>query len=66
VDEVRHFTQILNAVTLPPSDSIRIFNPAGDFNRRGLNFETLALTRDATTTPVTMTEQPVVSRTSSL
>jgi hypothetical protein len=43
---VRHFTQILDAVTFCRHRiGIRIFNPAGDFNRRGLNFETLALTR---------------------
>jgi hypothetical protein len=66
--QVRHFTQILDAVAFSRHRiGIRIFNPAGDFNGRSLNFETLTLARDATTLPVTITEQPVVRcRTSSL
>ena len=43
---VRHFTQILNAVTLSRHwIGIRIFNPAGYFNLSGLNFKALSLSR---------------------
>ena len=43
---MRHFTQILDAVTLSRHwVGIRIFNPARDFNFSGLNFKALSLSR---------------------
>ncbi len=44
--QVSHFTQIFDAVTFCGHRvGVRIFNPAGHFNGRGLNFKTLTLSR---------------------
>ncbi len=46
---------------LPPSGKVWIFNPTSNFNLAGLNFKLFPWPGDATTLPVTMTEQPVVN-----
>lgn len=64
--QVGNFTQVFNAMAFSRHRiSFRIVYPAAYFNMTGLNLKALALTLDSTTLPVTMTEQPVVRRSTS-